>query len=26
MTPHKVLKENGVAVGMEFEQYFFDGK
>lgn len=26
LTPKKVLKENGLAVGLEFEQYFFDGK
>jgi dihydropyrimidine dehydrogenase (NADP+) len=26
LTPSKVIKENGVATGMEFEQYFFDGK
>lgn len=26
LTPSKVIKENGVATAMEFEQYFFDGK
>ena len=26
LTPNKVLKQNGVSVGVQFEQYFFDGK
>ena len=26
LTPHKLLKDNGIAVGMEFDQYFKNDK